>query len=402
MSIKKTIISASILSLTLNSGLTMAFSQDELTIWMGGDKAYKGMEIIGQRFEEKMGIPVKVEIPENLPDRFQQAAATGKGPDIVLWAHDRFGEWADSGLLAAVQPSSQMQEGFEQKGWQAISHKGNIYGYPIAMEAISLIYNKDLIDKAPDSFEAMFDLKEQFNKQGIATILWDQGNPYFTTPLLVANGGYVFKETPAGYDVKDIGINSKGAIEGGNMLARLLDEQVMPRGVDYGVMEASFNKGEAAMMISGPWAWANLEKSGINYGIAPLPKISGSPARALVGVWAAGLNNASPNKAVAEEFITHYLLTQEGLETLNTDRALGVVAHQAYLKKLVSDPRIAATYDNVVHGLLMPNVPQMNKFWSATQTALANIITEQDSVEVALNNAARVIGQPTAGDGSAG
>lgn len=81
MSIKKTIISASILSMTLNSGLTMAFSQDELTIWMGGDKAYKGMEIIGQRFEEKMGIPVKVEIPENLPDRFQQAAATGKGPD---------------------------------------------------------------------------------------------------------------------------------------------------------------------------------------------------------------------------------------------------------------------------------------------------------------------------------
>lgn len=391
--IKKTVAAAvaSALAISMGASTAMAFSDNELVVWIGGDKAYNGMEVVGKRFEEELGVKVKVEVPENLTDRFQQASATGKGPDIVLWAHDRFGEWAQSGLLAPVKPSDSVKSAIEAKGWQATSHNGNIYGYPVAMEAISLIYNKDIIKTAPASFEEMFDLKKELDKKDITTIMWDQVQPYFTTPMLASNGGYVFKETPAGYDVTDIGLNSAGAIKGGKMLAKIIDEGVMPRGADYGVMEASFNKGETAMMISGPWAWANLEKSKINYGVAPLPSIDGSPSRAFVGVWAAALNNASPNQELAKEFIENYVLTEEGLATLNSDKPLGAVAHKAYMKKLSSDPRIEATYQNVMNGLLMPNVPEMGKFWSATQSALTNITTGQESVEVALNNAVKLI-----------
>lgn len=382
---------ASALTLSMGASTAMAFSDDELVVWIGGDKSYNGMEEVGKRFEEELGVKVKVEIPENLTDRFQQAAATGKGPDIVMWAHDRFGEWAQSGLLAPVKPSLSVKSAIDGKGWQATSHNGNIYGYPVAMEAISLIYNKDIIKNAPASYEEMFELKKELDKKDITTIMWDQVQPYFTTPMLAANGGYVFKETPTGYDVKDVGLNSAGAIKGGKMLARVIDEGVMPRGVDYGVMEAAFNKGEVAMMISGPWAWSNLDKSKINYGVAPLPSIGGSPSRAFVGVWAAALNNASPNQELAKEFIENYVLTKEGLKTLNDDKPLGAVAHKGYMKELARDPRIAATYKNVQNGLLMPNVPEMGKFWSATQSALTNITTGQQSAKVALDNAAKLI-----------
>ena len=382
---------ASALALSMGASTAMAFSDDELVVWIGGDKSYNGMEEVGKRFEEELGVKVKVEIPENLTDRFQQAAATGKGPDIVMWAHDRFGEWAQSGLLAPVKPSRSVKSAIDDKGWQATSHNGNIYGYPVAMEAISLIYNKDIIKNAPASYEEMFELKKELDKKDITTIMWDQVQPYFTTPMLASNGGYVFKETPAGYDVKDVGLNSPGAIKGGEMLARVIDEGVMPRGVDYGVMEAAFNKGEVAMMISGPWAWSNLDKGKINYGVAPLPSVGGSPSRAFVGVWAAALNNASPNQELAKEFIENYVLTKEGLKTLNDDKPLGAVAHKGYMKELAKDPRIAATYKNVQNGLLMPNVPEMGKFWSAAQSALTNITTGQQSVRVALDNAAKLI-----------
>ena len=90
----------------------------------------------------------------------------------------------------------------DAKGWQAISANGKLYGYPIAMEAIALIYNKKLIDTPPSSFEAMFDLSKQLAPKKVRAILWDQGNPYFTMPLLAANGGYAFKEMATGYDVK--------------------------------------------------------------------------------------------------------------------------------------------------------------------------------------------------------
>ena len=382
---------ASALAISMGASTAMAFSDDELVVWIGGDKSYNGMEEVGKRFEEELGVKVKVEIPENLTDRFQQAAATGKGPDIVMWAHDRFGEWAQSGLLAPIKPSGSVKTAIDGKGWQATSHNGNIYGYPVAMEAISLIYNKDIIKNAPASYEEMFTLKKDLDKKDITTIMWDQVQPYFTTPMLASNGGYVFKETATGYDVKDVGLNSPGAIKGGEMLAKVIDEGVMPRGVDYGVMEAAFNKGEVAMMISGPWAWANLDKSKINYGVAPLPSVDGSPSRAFVGVWAAAVNNASPNQELAKEFIENYVLTEEGLKTLNDDKPLGAVAHKGYMKELAKDPRIAATYQNVQNGLLMPNVPEMGKFWSATQSALTNITTGQQSAKVALDNAAKLI-----------
>ena len=59
----------------------------------------------------------------------------------------------------------------------------------------SLIYNKDIIPKAPTSFESMFALNKELKKKDKKTIMWDQVQPYFTMPMLAANGGYVFKQT---------------------------------------------------------------------------------------------------------------------------------------------------------------------------------------------------------------
>ena len=398
-------------SAVMASALTVsafAFEKDELVIWVGGDKAYNGIRKVAEQFMKDYDfLKVKVEIPENLTDRFQQAAASNSGPDILFWAHDRYGEWARSGLLAPVDPSEGFKSGINQIGWDAMTSQGKIYGYPISMEAISLIYNKDLLKEPPKTFEEMFALKDKLaetfppgltdaekkdaNNKGVTTIMWDQVQPYFSMPLLAADGGYVFKKTPTGYDVKDTGVNNSGAMAGGKMLVDLIDKGVMPRGVDYGVMESTFNRQRVAMMISGPWAWANLEKSGVNYGVAQLPSVNGKPAKAFVGVWGAALNNASPNKSLSKEFLENYLMTQDGLMTMNDDVPLGAVANLEFMKKLETDPRIAATYQNVEAGLIMPNVPEMGKFWSAMEAALRNITSGRQKYDVALNDAAKLI-----------
>lgn len=381
------------------AGSVQAFSSDELLIWVGGDKAYEGIRQVGAQFTKDMEIKVKVEIPENITDRFQQAAASGSGPDIVFWAHDRYGEWASSGLLAPITPSPEFKKGVNNIGWEAMTSNGKIYGYPISLEAISLIYNKDILSTPPASFEDMFPLAIKLKQQmvpdskekGIITIMWDQDQPYFTMPLLAADGGYVFQKTKSGYNFKKTGVNDPGAMEGAKMLVELIDKDVMPRGVDYGVMEANFNQQKVAMMITGPWAWANLDKNKINYGVAPLPKLHGKPAKAFVGVWGAALNNASPNKSIASEFLENYLLTEQGLTIMNNDVPLGAVANLAMMKKLMKDPRIAATYQNVEQGLIMPNVPEMGKFWSAMETALRNITSGRQNYRQALNDAAKRI-----------
>ncbi|STT51843.1 maltose/maltodextrin ABC transporter [Klebsiella pneumoniae] len=57
------------------------------------------------------------------------------------------------------------------------------------------------------------------------------------------------------------------------------------------------------MTINGPWAWSNIDKSKVNYGVTLLPTFKGKPSKPFVGVLSAGINAASPNKELAKEFL---------------------------------------------------------------------------------------------------
>ncbi|WP_421681869.1 maltose/maltodextrin ABC transporter substrate-binding protein MalE [Stutzerimonas urumqiensis] len=380
---------AATLSLPLQA--IAAIEEGKLVVWINGDKGYKGLAEVGEKFTAETGIPVEVAHPDSATDKFQQAAATGNGPDIFIWAHDRIGEWAKSGLISPITPSADTKEEIADFAWKAVGYDNKLWGYPISVETIGLIYNKDLVPTPPKSFDEVIALNEKLAADGKRAILWDYNNTYFTWPLLAANGGYVFEETENGYNVKQTGVNNAGAKQGAQVLVDLIEKGVMPKGADYSVAEAAFNKGESAMMISGPWAWSNIEKSGIDFGVAPIPAINGEPGKPFVGVMAATLNAASPNKDLAVEFLENYLLEVEGLKTVNADVPLGAVANEAYMEELSSNPHIKATFENAQMGEPMPNVPEMGTFWSSMAAALTNITSGRQTVDAALDDAAKRI-----------
>jgi maltose/maltodextrin transport system substrate-binding protein len=72
-----------------------------------------------------------------------------------------------------------------------------------------------------------------------------------------------------------------------------------------------------------PVAWANLMKSGIDFGVAPIPSVAGNPGRPFVGVSMAYLNRSSPNQDLAKEFLERYILTEEGLSALDHGKPIG-------------------------------------------------------------------------------
>ena len=388
----KKLLAAALTSVLGVSSTAYALDQDELVIWVGSDKAYHSMAKIGQQFEKDMGIKVKVSTPEDVPGQYQQAAAIGQGPDIIFWAHDRIGGWANSGLLKKLTPSEKMKQANMDKSWEGVTHKGNIYAYPVSMEAIGLVYNKDIISKAPASFEEMIELNKKLSKKGIDTLLWDQGNPYFSIPFFTANDGYVFKRDNKGiYNVNETGLNNAGAKKGGQMLTKIFKTGTSPRGADFSVAESRFAEKKAAAVIAGPWSWANFERAGVNIGVAPLPTIDGSPARAFVGIWSAMISNVSPKQDVAQEFIESYILTQKGLAALNKEAPLGVTANKEFMESQKGDERIAAAYQAVNNGVLMPNVPEMGRFWDSFGFALQNIISDRVTSDEALDSAAKFV-----------
>jgi maltose/maltodextrin transport system substrate-binding protein len=365
-----------------------AIEEGQLTIWINGDKGYNGLAEVGKQFEEDTGVKVTVAFPDGLSEKFPQAAAAGDGPDIVFWAHDRFGGYAQSGLLAEVKPSKELKDKIIDFTWDAVQYDGKYIGYPVAVEALSLIYNKDLVPNPPKNWEDVEALDKKLQKDGKKAIMWNLKEPYFTWPLLSADGGYAFKFTAEGYDVKDVGVNSAGAKRGMNFIKNLVDKKVISPDMDYSISEAEFNKGTVAMTINGPWAWGNIEKSGINYGVAVLPKLNGHPSKPFVGILTAGINSASPNQDLAVEFIENYLLTDEGLGKVNDDKPLGAVALKSFQQKLGKDARIAATMNNAMNGEIMPNVPQMAAFWYAQGNAIKNIVDGRQDIDGALDEAA--------------
>nr|WP_306672529.1 maltose/maltodextrin ABC transporter substrate-binding protein MalE [Geothrix fuzhouensis] len=375
--------------------VAQAAEKGKLLIWINGDKGYNGLQKVGDEFTKKTGVKVVVEHPEDAPGKFQAAAEEGKGPDIWIWAHDRVGEWAESGVINAVTPGKKIKDQIDEKAWQAFTIKGKVWAYPVAIEAVSLIYNKALIKTPPKTFEEIFALDKKLVAQGKKAILWDYTNTYFTMPMLAANGGYAFKMNADGtYDQKDTGVNNAGAVIGAELLTRMVKEGVMPKGATYAEMEAQMAQGKLAMMISGPWAWDNLKKAKINFGVAKLPSVAGKPAKPFVGYMGAMITKAASsagNVDIAREFIENNMLTLKGLETINADVAIGAPANKAAYAKMKSDPFIQVSMASANDGVVMPNNPRMGRFWAAMVSALNNMTEGRQAPKEALDAAAKRI-----------
>ncbi|MDE1487385.1 maltose/maltodextrin ABC transporter substrate-binding protein MalE [Xenorhabdus bovienii] len=361
--------------------------EGKLVIWINGDKGYNGLAQVGEKFAKETGIPVAVEHPDKFEEKYSQIAANGDGPDIIFWAHDRFGGYAQSGLLAEVTPDQPFMDKLFPFTWDAVRYDGKLIGYPIAVEALSLIYNKDLVKSPPKTWEEIPALDNELKKQNKSAIMFNLQEPYFTWPLIAADGGYAFKVENGAYNTKDSGVNNAGSKAGMQFLVDLVKNKHLSADIDYSIAEAAFNKGKTAMTINGPWTWTNIDKSKINYGVTLLPTFKGKPSKPFVGILTAGINAASPNKELAKEFLENYLLTNEGLATVDKDKPLGAVALKSYQDILAKDPRIAATMANAQQGEIMPNVSQMSSFWYAMRSAVLNAVNGRQTIDAALNDA---------------
>ena len=363
-----------------------------LVIWINGDKGYDGITKIAEKFTKDTGIAVKVEHPENAIDKFEQAAAAGKGPDIWIWPHDRVGSWITAGLITPVTPSKKMVAAIDPLAWSAWNLKGKTWGYPISIEAVGLLYNKALVPTPPRTWDEVIALDKKLKADKKSAIMWSMTEIYYTYGLVSAGGGYAFKRKPDGtYDASDTGMNNPGAVKGIETLVRLIKEGVVSKTSSYADAEAGMNEGRIAMSINGPWAWNNLKKSKIDFGVGPYPKVDGKQGGSFVGVLGAMISTASANKELANDFLENYLLSMEGLHAMNAHVPLGVPANKAFFEELKSDPLIAGTMAAAKSGSLMPNNPEMARFWTVMLAALQNITQGRETPKEGLDRAVKRI-----------
>jgi len=387
------VAACAVATLLLAASCAEAAEPLKLLVWINPDKGYNGLQKVGDHYTADTGVQVVVQHPDDAPSKFQAAAGAGKGPDIFCWPHDRVGEWAKSGLIVPVKPRQALQDQIEESAWDAFRYQGRTWGYPLSIEAIGLIWNKAMLKEAPRTWDEVVAIDKDLAAHGKKAILWDYNKSFFTWPLLAGSGGTIFaRKADGSLDTGAVGVNSPGAVQAATMLQNLIKTGVLPKGAGYSEMEGAFNRGEIAMMISGPWAWDNVRKSHIDFGVAPLPAVGGHAPKPFVGVLGCMIAAPSRNKDLARDFLENYVLTLAGLRTINADVPLGTPANKAYFAELRSDPHIAATMDNARRGEPVPNIPEVGKFWTAMDAALEAVTNMRQSPQDALDGAkARIL-----------
>ncbi|WP_367362170.1 extracellular solute-binding protein [Mesotoga sp.] len=378
--------------------LVLSFASAKLVIW-SSENQIPALEKLAADFESDYGIQVEIQQVNfgDIKSKFLTAAPAGEGPDIIVGAHDWVGELAINGLIEPI-PFLPEADQYYDVTLDAFSYGGNLYGVPYTVEAIAIIYNKDLVFKAPKTISELEELAFEAADDEVVGLIYAVGDFYHSAPFILGRGGYIFKETAAGLDVTDIGLNNEGAIAGGNLIKSWFDKGLIPGGPNYNLMDSLFKDGLAAFIINGIWATPSYRDAGIDYAILPFSEITfddGTTPRPFVGVQGFMINSKSPNKLEATEFVVNYIGSFDGQYGMFLGERRGTARADVFA--FIEADAGPELYDvlqfskSASVGTPMPNVPEMASVWGAMGDALGLIINGQDTVENAFNSAVEKI-----------
>ena len=333
---------------------------------------------MGEAFSQQTGVSLVV-VQKAIGDiraDFITAAPTGSGPDIILGAHDWIGELNASGLLAPVElgPNAAI---FAPNAVQAYTFTdGKVYGMPQATENIALIYNPDLVPTPPTTFDEVktmsADIKAAGTKYGF---LRQVGDPYHYYPIQTAFGGYIFGQNADGsYNAEDLGLNSEGSVAALTWLDSMYADGLLDRNANItgDLMLSAFQNGDAAMVISGPWAINGIKAAGVPYAVTNIPAGT-QPGAPFMGVQGFMVNAFSKNQLLAQTFLQTFVATDATMQAF-FDKDPRISAWMPVADK-IEDPDLKAFAEAGKVAQPMPNIPAMNSVWGGQGDAITLVET---------------------------
>ena len=358
-----------------------------LLIWSG--RTIPELIALGREFTARTGRGVQVETPGNFVEKFEILAQQGQGPDIIIWAHDRFAAWSQAGLLESVTLSALPLEHCIPEAVAPLREADRLLGYPLQLESLVLFWNRNLLPAAPGGDDEFARLASTLPKD-VNLVGWDLSSPYHSWPFVsagVTRGLWVDAQ-------QRLRLHADQPLVVANMkrLSEWLRHGWMPHGLSYELAVDRFSQGKLAMMVGGPWDAHRLDQSGIDYGVAGLPTLDGRAVRPFYGVMAAGISSHSSEKLLAREFIEQSLLTPRGMALYQADADTGLVACYGQPQDLNS--RRQAILQSVQQGVAMPSHPAMPLFWNSSTAALNNYFTGRQSAQEAWQEAQLRVNQP--------
>ncbi|GAB3595277.1 sugar ABC transporter substrate-binding protein [Microbacterium tumbae] len=343
-----------------------------LTVWVDAERV-DALQGAADSYEEKTGVKVELvgKSVDDMKDDFIQQVPTGKGPDIVMGAHDWLGELSTNGVVAPLELGDSAED-YLPVALQAATYDGTVYMLPYAVENIAVLRNADLVPEAATSWDDMLSQGTFVVEQGA------EGNPYHLYPFQTAFDAPVFGTDDTGsYDASDLQLGSDGGFAFADWLGEQGAAGNFNTDIDGEIAKQQFLDGTAAFWLTGPWNVGAAVDAGIDVAIDPIPSPTDRAASPFAGVKGFFVSSESENKVAANDFLVNYIGTEEVqlslFEAGNVLPALTAAADTA-----ASDPIIAGFQAVGADAVPMPAIPAMGSVWQFWGVAEAAIINGED------------------------
>ncbi len=351
-----------------------------LVIWTG--RGVSELTAIAQEFTARTGRAVQIQSPANFVEKFEILAQQGQGPDIIIWAHDRFADWQQAGLLLPLTLSPRLQQHCLPAALRPLRQAdGTLLGYPLQLESLVLFWNRHLLSASPRDVSEFPTLAARLAPD-VDLVGWDFSSPYHSWPFVTAGGAQALQ-----VDLKGklkLQPHTPTSLQNLHQMQHWIDAGWSPKGLTYERALDRFSQGQLALMVGGPWDANRLGQSGVAYGVAALPAMQGRLVHPFYGVMAAGISSQSAEPMLAQEFLEQDLLTPAGMARYQSGSDAGIVA--CYVAQDHS-PLHEAILQSVQQGVAMPGHPAMPLFWSSITAALQNYFSGRQEADAALEEA---------------
>jgi multiple sugar transport system substrate-binding protein len=320
--------------------------------------------------------------------------ATGNSPDITYIDNPEVPLFASRGLLLDLTPHIEKSgviktEDIFPGPLSSVTWEGGIYGIPRGANTIALYYNADMFkaagldpDNPPKTWDELYEAAKALtdpskNVYGLAfsAVGTEEGTFQFL-PWVQMTGG--------DYD----NINTPGAAEALNLWKKILYEKLAsPDTLIRGQFDstATFNSGNAAMAISGPWELPRMTaeaKFDFRAALLPVPEEGATRASALgEGDNVILANTDNPDEAF---MFVEYLYEQ--MPRVWND--FGYLPASKVTVENPKNPEIYAVFEESMQDARNRGPhPEWPKISKAIQTAIQSTLTGQASAEDALATA---------------
>ncbi len=287
------------------------------------------------------------------------------GPDIFVGGNDWVTKMAKSGKLAPVTLTATQKSKFAATNFFDLSYQGKLYGVPVDINNVAMVYNTKLVTTAPKTYGDMVDFyKANKVSKGLKAGLCITGGGMAWGGLsgLSALGADPYFMRAKG--VPDVYKGFNGTTFGNNVKKYLLDANGKSNGfypaTDTGCAD-NFKAGLVPYATIGNWEWKTYEKLGFTMNFMPVPGVvAGTYGHMFGSVNGAFLTTYADKHGVAvaaKSLLTNYFASAAGQIAYEAIELRPPANLDAQSSASVSDAQ-----KNMANAATLAGIPQIGAF----------------------------------------